>query len=143
MTSIATLTLAIERAAQAPRCAATASSRSRIALRVVAEVVEPRQRGEALEPEDALEELGRPVADGAADARLAPRFRQQASLDQPGHDRLGGDAAHAREIGTGDRAEVRGHGQRLECGLATAPRSTGRSTSRAQAVASSREARNA
>ena len=39
--------------------------------RVLAEVVEPRQRREALEPEDALEDGRRAVADGAAGRALA------------------------------------------------------------------------
>ena len=42
---------------------------------VLTEVVEPRERGEALEPEDALEERRRPVANRAALSRLRVRLR--------------------------------------------------------------------
>ena len=51
-------------------------------VRALAEVVEPRQRRERLEPEDALEQRRRAVANRAADALLAPGLGDQAALDE-------------------------------------------------------------
>src|SRR5439155_18880628 len=84
---------------------------------VVAEVVEPRQLGERLEPEHPLEEPGRPVADGAARGVLAPSFGDQPALDQAGHGRVGRDAADAGDLRPRARPEVRDDRERLEPGL--------------------------
>ena len=62
-------------------------------IRLAAEVVEPRQRGEALQPEDALEERRHLVADGATRPTLTPRLGDQPSLDQRRNGRVGGDAS--------------------------------------------------
>src|SRR5689334_22733350 len=52
-------------------------------LRVVAEVVEPRQLRQALEPEDALEERRRPVANRTTEPFFATRLRDQPALHEP------------------------------------------------------------
>ena len=83
------------------RCAAARGSPQRLA-----EVVEPRQRGEALEPEDALEERRRPVADRAARRRLASGLGDRARAREAGDGRVGGDAADPRDLGPRARAEV-------------------------------------
>src|SRR5581483_2504047 len=86
-------------------------------LGVVADVVQARQRGEAFQPEGALEQLGRPVTDGAAYAGLTPRFGQQATLDEAGDDRVRGNAPQPRNVGPGDRTEVGRYSQRLKSRL--------------------------
>ena len=72
---------------------------------VLADVVEPRQGGERLEPEDALEQRRDPVAHGAAGAALPAGLGDQATLDERGDGRVGGDAPDARDLGpdTGPR----------------------------------------
>src|SRR6185295_16043 len=80
--------------------------------RVAAEVVESRQRSEALEPEDALEERGRPVADGTT--CLASRFGDEAALQEARDGRVRSDAADARDVGSRARAEIRHDRERLE-----------------------------
>ena len=84
---------------------------------MLAEVVEARQRGGALEPEDALEERRRPVADRPAGAVVPARFRDQAALEQAGDGRVGGDAADPGDLGPAARAEVGDDRERLERGL--------------------------
>jgi len=51
-------------------------------VRAVSEVVEPWKLGERVEPEHALEQRRRPVANGASGI-LAPGFGDQAALDEP------------------------------------------------------------
>ena len=70
-----------------------------------------------LEPEDALEERRRAVADGAARGGLAAGLCEKAPLDQAGDGGVGGDAADTRDLGPRARAEVRHDRQRLERGL--------------------------
>ena len=55
-----------------------------------------------------------PVADRAADAFVAAGLGDQAALDEARDDRVGGDAADARDLRAADRPEVRDDRQRLE-----------------------------
>src|SRR5439155_25388168 len=64
-----------------------------------------RQRGEAVEPEDALEERRRAIADRAG-ALVAAGLGDQAALDEARDGRVGGDAADPCDLGSRDRAEV-------------------------------------
>ena len=80
----------------------------------LAQVVEPRQRGGALEPEDAFEERRRPVADGATRAVVASRLGDQAALEQAGDGRVGGDPADAGDLRPAARAEVGDDRERLQ-----------------------------
>ena len=82
----------------------------------LADVVEPRQRREALEPEDAFEERRRAVADRAR-RLVAARLRDQAALEQVRDGRVRGDAADARDVRPRARSEVRDDRERLERGL--------------------------
>src|SRR5207245_6767049 len=66
-------------------------------LRVLAEVVQARQLREALEPEHALEQRRRAVADRARDV-VAARLRDQSALDQVRHRGVGGHAADTRDV---------------------------------------------
>ncbi len=102
---------------QAGRRSATASSLRADLARVLAEVVEPRQLRERLEPEHALEQLGRPIAHGTSEPGLATGFHDEPALDEPGDDRVRGHATHAGDVGTRARAEVRDDRQGLECRL--------------------------
>src|SRR5439155_19986941 len=81
---------------------------------VAAELLEPRQGGETLQPEDPLEERGHPVADGPATARLTPRLGDQPALDEAGDDRVDRDSAPARDLRPRARAEVCDDRERLE-----------------------------
>src|SRR5439155_21064098 len=78
--------------------------------RRLAEVVEPRQLREALEPENTLEQRCRPVPHGAA--VVAPRLGDQATLDETGDDRVGGHAAEPGDVGTATGSEIGDHGNR-------------------------------
>ena len=80
----------------------------------LAQVVEARQRGGVLEPEDALEERRRPVADGTAGAVVPAGFGDQAAFEQAGDGRVGGDAADAGDLRPAARAEVGDDRERLE-----------------------------
>src|SRR5436309_2241995 len=82
-------------------------------LDVAAEVVEAWQLGEALQPEDALEERCRAVANGAAGAGLAPGLRDQPPLDQPRDRGVDRHPADARDLRPRARPEVRDDRQRL------------------------------
>ena len=62
---------------------------------VGAHVVQARQLREALEPEDALEERRRAVADGAG-GTVAPGFRDQSALEEIRDRGVGGDADEIR-----------------------------------------------
>ena len=73
------------------------------------QVVEP-----VLEPEDAVEHLGRAVEHGATALVVAPGLLDHAALEQAGDGAVGRDAADARDLGTGDRLQVGDHGERLE-----------------------------
>ena len=84
---------------------------------VATELLEPRQLGQAAEPEDPLEERRRAIADGAARGRLAAGLCEKAPLDQAGDGGVGGHAADTRDLGPRARAEVRDDRQRLERGL--------------------------
>ena len=78
-----------------------------------AEVVEPGQRSGALEPEDALEERRRPVANRSTRSIVAACLGDQAALEQAGDGRVGGDAADASDLGPAARAEVGNDRERL------------------------------
>jgi hypothetical protein len=86
-------------------------------VHVAAQLLEPRELGQAAEPEDALEERRGPVADGAARSGLAAGLCQKAPLDQAGDGGVGGDSADTRDLGPRAWAEVRHDRQRLERGL--------------------------
>ena len=66
-------------------------------VHVGAEVVDARQRGERLEPEDALEERRRAVAD-RAELVVAAAFGDEPALDETGDDAVDVDAADARDL---------------------------------------------
>src|SRR5437868_13843753 len=83
---------------------------------VVAEIVDPRQRRERFEPEDALEERRRPVAD-RAELVLTAALGYEPALGESRHDAVDVDAADARDLGARDRPEVRNDGECLECRL--------------------------
>src|SRR5947208_3843858 len=80
---------------------------------VLADIVEARELGEALEAEDALEQRRRAVADRAP-AGLAARFRHEPTLDEVRDRGIGRDAADPRDVGTRARPEVRDDRERLE-----------------------------
>src|SRR3990172_11575776 len=69
-------------------------------VRAVAEVVEPRERSKALEPEHALEERRRPVANRATQPALAAGFGDQAPLHEAGNGRVGCNAANPSDLRT-------------------------------------------
>src|SRR5580765_6448184 len=87
---------------------------------VLADVGEAWQLGEALEPEDALEERCGAIANRAA-AGLPARLCDEAALDEVRNGRVGRDAADPRDVGTGARAKVRNDRERLERGLGEVP----------------------
>src|SRR3954447_22347028 len=80
---------------------------------VGAEGLHPRQRGERLEAEDALEERCRAVADRAVLVH-APALADQPSFDEAGDDAVDVDAADSCDLRPRDRAEVRDDRERLE-----------------------------
>ena len=86
-----------------------------------ADVVEARQLRQALEPEDALEERRRAVADRAAAVVVAAGLGDQAALDEVRDGGVGGDAADARDVGPRARPEVRDDRERLERRLREVP----------------------
>src|SRR5579863_3028197 len=87
---------------------------------VLADIVETRKLGEALEAEDPLEQGRRPVADRAA-TRLTAGFGDQSALNEVRHAGVGRDAADPRDVGAGARTEVRDDREGLERGLGEVP----------------------
>ena len=83
----------------------------------LAELRQARQRGEALEPEDALEERRRAVANRPARPVVAPGLGDQAAVEQPGNGRVRGDTADPRDLRPAARAEVGDDREGLEGGL--------------------------
>src|SRR5207302_8328453 len=79
----------------------------------VREIVEPRQLRQALEPEDALEQRGRPVSHRSAGLVRAARLGDQPALDETGHGRIGRDAADARDLRPRAGPEIRDDRKRL------------------------------
>src|SRR5437588_10052467 len=75
-------------------------------VRLAAEVVEPGQCCQRLESKNTFEQGRRLVADRAGRLRVAPRFRDQPALDQPGDDRVCGNAADPGDVGTRAGPEV-------------------------------------
>src|SRR5207302_1474771 len=75
-------------------------------VRLVAQLLEAWKLGEALQPEDPLEERRRAVADCPARARLAPGLRDEPALDEPRHGGVRRNSADARNLGSRARAEV-------------------------------------
>src|SRR5438105_8477576 len=85
---------------------------------LVAELFEPRQLGQALQPEHALEQRRRPLPNSAAHRHvLPPGFGDEAALGQSGHGRVRRDPADPRDVRSRARAEIRHDRQRLERGL--------------------------
>ena len=77
--------IAVDRATFAGEVVAVVVARSAAEARDAAELVEPRELGETLQPEDPLEQRSDSVTDGAK--RLVPAgFGDQTALDQPGND---------------------------------------------------------
>src|SRR5829696_2580504 len=102
-----------------PARSGSASFRDRVQagadlLGVAAELLEPRQLGEAAEAEDAFEERRRAVADGAAHGGVSSRFAEQAPFHEPRDGGVRRDAADARNVRPRARAEVRDDCKRLE-----------------------------
>src|SRR5262245_23044838 len=89
--------------------------------RVLAEVVETRQRGETLEAEDALEERRRPVPNRTTRTAFTTGLGDQPSLDQTGNGGVGSDAADPGDVRAGARPQVRDDRQRLERRLREPP----------------------
>src|SRR5439155_1354465 len=72
--------------------------------------------GQRLEPEDALEERRRPVADRAG-AVGAAGLRDQPALEEIRDGRVGGDPSDACDVRTGAGPEIRDNCKRLERGV--------------------------
>src|SRR5579862_3205785 len=77
------------------------------------EVIEARQSGKRLEPEDALEERRRPVAD-RAEVVVAASLGDETALDEPGDDSVDVHATNPRDLGPRARAEIGDRRQRFE-----------------------------
>ena len=76
-------------------------------LGLLADVVQAGKRGQALEPEHALEERLEPVADRSAGAVVPAGLGDQAALEEARDRRVGGDAADAGDLGPAARARGR------------------------------------
>jgi hypothetical protein len=73
-------------------------------LRILGQVVEPRELREARQAENALEERRRSVPNRAL---VATGLRDEAALEETGDGRIGRHAADARDLRTADRPQIR------------------------------------
>src|SRR5262245_10712017 len=87
-------------------------------LCVAAQIVEPRERSQTLQAENAFEQGRHAIAHRSEVA--AARFRDQAPLDQARHHRVDRDPAPPCDLRARARSEIRDHGQRLECRMGQA-----------------------
>src|SRR2546423_1653073 len=87
----------------------------------VVEVFEAPDDDTALEPEHALEERRRAIADGSSGALVPTCFGDQPALQEVRHGGVGGDAADPGDVRPRAGAEVRDDRERLERGLGEVP----------------------